>query len=251
MKKFEKALTVAVVTTVLTFVVGFLIMAVFSLFGNPFDRKIVRNIAEQYVAENYSEMNPTIVDIDYFDTPIEGPYHVEVYLEKTGRTFTLHYSESGDLEWDAYDYSTYKEKYGEEYFEEGLYSIRDNIGVPKNEKQKAVIAVINFDFEIQNGGLAQYLINEENEYIVNITKYLRMLGAEEQVTLLETFVNENGIELKAVETSSIAESIEFEKSKPFDEFNDAYMEIYIPEGEYEPYLNFLVINYIQDNIEDF
>lgn len=251
MKKLEKALTVAVIATVSTFIIGFLVMAVFSLFGNPLDRKNVRNIAEQYVAENYSEMNPTIVDIDYFDTSVEGPYHVEVYLEKNGRTFNLHYSESGELEWDSHDFSIYEEKYGEEYFEEGLCSIRDNIGIPQNEKQKAVIAVINFDFEIQNGGLAQYLINEENDYIVNITEYLRMLGAEEQATLLETFVTENGIELKAVETSSIDESIEFEKSKPFDEFNDAYMEIYIPEGEHEPYLNFLVIGYIQNNIEDF
>ena len=64
-------------------------------------------------------------------------------------------------------------------------------------------------------------------------------------------MTENDIEFKSVETNSIEESIEFEKSKPFNEFNDAYMEIYIPEGEYEPYLNFLVINYIQDNIEDF
>ncbi len=145
----------------------------------------------------------------------------------------------------------YDEKYGEEYFEEGLYSIRDNIDIPKNEKQKAVIAVINFDFEIQNGGLAQYLINEENEYIEKIVDYLRMLGAEEQATLLETFMTENDIEFKSVETSSNEESVESEKSKPFDKFNDAYMDIYIPDGEYEPYLNFLVINYIQDNIEDF
>ena len=251
MKKLEKALTVAVIATVCAGIIAFCGCVILGLFGNPLDRKNVRNIAEQYLAENYSEMNPTIVDIDYFDTPVEGPYHVKVYLEKNGRTFTLHYSESGDLEWDTYDYSIYEEKYGEEYFEEGVYSIRDNIGVPQNEKQKAVIAVINFDFEIQNGGLAQYLINEENEYIVNITKYLRMLGAEDQATLLEAFVTENGIELKAVETSSIDESIEFEKSKPFDEFNDAYMEIYIPEGEYEPYLNFLVIDYIQNNIEEF
>lgn len=251
MKIIEKILTAAVIATVSAIVLGFVIWATLSFFGNPLDRKNVRNIAEQYLAENYSEMNPSIVDIDYYDTHIEGPYIVEVYLETNGRTFTLHYSESGDLEWDTYDYSIYEEKYGEEYFEEGLYSIRDNIGTPQNEKQKAVIAVINFDFEIQNGGLAQYLINEENEYIEKIVDYLRILGAEEQATLLETFMTENDIEFKSVETNSIEESIEFEKSKPFDKFNDAYMEIYIPEGEHEPYLNFLVINYIQDNIEDF
>lgn len=251
MKKLKKALTVAVIATVSAFVVGFLVMAVFSLLGNPLDRKNVRNAAEQYLAENYSEMNPVIVDIDYFDNYLGGPYQVKVHLEKTGRTFWLHYFPSGELDWDTYDYSLYDEKYGKEYFEEGLYAIRDNIGIPQNEKQKAVIAVINFDFEIQNGGLAQYLINEDNEYIVKIVDYLRMLGAEEQATILENFIAENDIELKAVETSSIDESIEFEKSKPFDEFNDAYMEIYIPEGEHEPYLNFLVISYIQNNIEDF
>ena len=251
MKIIEKILTAAVIATVAAFVIGFVIWVALELFGNPLDRKNVKNIAEQYVAENYSEMNPTIVDIDYFDTPVEGPYHVAVYLEKTGRTFTLHYSKSGDLEWDSYDYSIYEEKYGEEYFEEGLYSIRDNIGIPKNEKQKAVIAVINFDFEIQNGGLAQYLINEDDEYIEKIVDYLRMVGAEDQATLLETFMAENDIEFKSVETSSIEESIEFEQSKPFDKFNDAYMEIYIPEGEHEPYLSFCIIDYIQENIEDF
>ena len=245
MKITEKILTAAVIAIIL----GFVIWVALEFFGNPLERKNVKHIAEQYVAENYSEMNPTIVNIDY-DAKYIG-YQVEVHLEKTGRTFWLHYFPSGELDWDTYDYSLYDEKYGEEYFEEGIYSIRDNIGTPQNKKQKAVIAVINFDFEIQNGGLAQYLINEDDEYIANILDYIRMVGAEEQATLLETFMTENDIEFKSVETSSIEESIEFEKSKPFDKFNDAYMEIYIPEGEYEPYLNFLVINYIQDNIEDF
>ncbi len=251
MKKIEKALTIAVILTVSAFVVGFLVIAVFSLFGNPLDRKNVRNIAEQYLAEIYSEMNPSIVDIDYFDTPVEGPYHVEVYLEKTDRTFTLHYSKSGDLEWDSYDYSIYEEKYRETYYEKGIYAIRDIIGTPQNEKQKAVLAVINFDFEIQNGGLAQYLINEENEYIEKIVDYLRMLGAEEQATLLETFMAENDIEFKSVETNSIEESIEFEKSKPFDEFDDAYMEIYTPDEAWKPDFEGLIVSYIQENIEDF
>ena len=221
------------------------------IFGNPLDRKNIRNIAEQYLAETYSEMNPTIVDIDYFDTPVEGPYHVEVHLEKTGRTFTLHYSESGNLEWDSYDYSIYEEKYGEEYFEEGLYSIRDNIGTPQNEKQKAVIAVINFDFEIQNGGLAQYIINEKDEYIANILDYLRTVGAQDQANLLETFMAENDIEFKSVETNSIEEHIEFEQSKPFDEFNSEYMDIYKPADVWQPGFEGLIVSYIQENIEDF
>ena len=249
MKIIEKILTAAVIATVSAFVIGFVIWAALSFFGNPLDRIKVRDAAEEYIAENYSEMKPQIVDID-FDWKYIG-YWVEFFLEENGKTFSLQYYESGDLEWDTYDYSIYEEKYGKEYFEEGLYSIRDNIGVPENEKQEAVIAVINFDFEIQNGGLAQYLINEENEYIEKIVDYLRMIGAEKQAILLETFMTENDIEFKSVETNSIEESIEFEKSKPFDEFNDAYMDIYIPDGEYEPYLNFLVIDYIQDNIEDF
>ena len=250
MKIIEKILTAAVIATVSAFVIGFVIWAALSFFGNPLDRKNVRNIAEQYLAETYSEMNPLIVDIDYFDTPVEGPYHVEVYLEKTGRIFTLHYSKSGDLEWDSYDYSIYEEKYGEEYFEEGLYSIRDNIGIPKNEKQKAVIAVINFDFEIQNGGLAQYLINDENEYIEKIVDYLRMIGAEEQATLLETFMTENDIEFKSVETNSIDEHIAFEQSKPFDEFIRAYDDIENNSDRAND-ITAHVISYIQENIEDF
>lgn len=250
MRKIEKALTIAVISTVSAFVVGFLVIAVFSLFGNPLDRKNIRNIAEQYVAENYSEMNPTIVDIDYFDTPVEGPYHVEVYLEKTGRTLTLHYSKSGELEWDSYDFSIYEEKYGETYYEDGIYAIRDIIGTPQNEKQKAVLAVINFDFEIQNGGLAQYLVNEDNENIVKITDYLRMIGAEEQAKLLEKFTAENVIELKAVETADIDEYLEFEKSKPFDEFIRAYADIENNSDRAND-ITAYVISYIQENIDDF
>lgn len=248
MKKTKTALIISVAAIVLSVIIGFLAT---ELFGNPLDRIKVRNIAEQYLAETYSEMNPSIVDIDYFDTHIEGPYIVEVYLGKNGRMFTLHYSESGELEWDSYDYSIYEEKYGEDYFEEGICSIKENIGVPKNEKQKAVIAVINFDFEIQNGGLAQYLINEDDEYIESIVDYLRMIGAEEQATLLETFMTENGIEFKSVEVNSVEESIEFEKSKPFDEFNDSYMEIYTFDEAWKPDFEGLIVSYVQDNIDDF
>ncbi len=250
MKILEKILTAAVIATVSAFVLGFVILVALELFGNPLDRKNIRNIAEQYVAENYSEMNPRIVDIDYFDTPVEGPYHVEVYLEKNGRTFTLHYSKSGELEWDSYDFSIYKEKYGKTYYEKGIYAIRDIIGTPQNKKQKAVMAVINFDFEIQNGGLAQYLINEDDEYIANILDYLRMVGAEEQATLLEIFTTENDIELKATETADIDEYLEFEKSKPFDEFIRAYADIENNSDRAND-ITAYVISYIQENIEDF
>ncbi len=248
MKIIEKILTVAVIVTVSAIVLGFIIWVALELFGNPLDRKNVKHIAEQYVAENYSEMNPTIVDIDY-DAKYIG-YQVEVHLEKTGKTFWLKYYESGELEWDSYDFSIYEEKYGIAYYEEGLFGIWEKIGTPQNKKQKAVVAVINFDSEIQNGGLAQYLINEDDEYIANILDYLRVVGAEDQADLLETFMAENDIEFKSVETSSIEESIEFEKSKPFDEFNDAYIDMENTDWDVTN-LTISVITFIQDNIEDF
>ena len=244
MKIIEKILTAAVIAIIL----GFVIWVALEFFGNPLDRKNVKNIAEQYVAENYSEMNPTIVDIDY-DAKYIG-YQVEVHLEKTGKTFWLKYYESGELEWDSYDFSIYEEKYGIAYYEEGLFGIWEKIGTPQNEKQKAVVAVINFDSEIQNGGLAQYLINEDDEYIANILDYLRVVGAEDQANLLETFMAENDIEFKSVETNSIDESIEFEKSKPFDEFNDAYIDMENTDWDVTN-LTISVITFIQDNIEDF
>ena len=244
MKIIEKILTAAVIAIIL----GFVIWVALELFGNPLERKNVRNIAEQYVAENYSEMNPTIVNIDY-DAKYIG-YQVEVHLEKTGKTFWLKHYESGELEWDSYDFSIYEEKYGIAYYEEGLFGIWDKIGTPQNEKQKAVVAVINFDMEIQNGGLAQYLINEDDEYIANILDYLRVVGAEDQANLLETFMAENDIEFKSVETNSIEESIEFEKSKPFDEFNDAYIDMENTDWD-GTNLTISVITFIQDNIEDF
>lgn len=244
----KKILTAAVIATVSVIVLGFVIWVALELFGNPLERKNVGNIAKQYVAENYSEMDPTIVDIDYDAKYIS--YQVEVYLKKTDRTFWLIYYESGELEWDTYDFSIYDEKYGETYCEEGIYGIRDIIGTPQNEKQKAVLAVINFDFEIQNGGLSQYFINEDNENIEKITEYLRMIGAEEYAKLLETFTAENDIELKSVETNSIYESIEFEKSKPFDEFNRAYTDIE-NNVDWGNDITAYIVSYIQENIEDF
>ena len=244
MKIIEKILTAAVIAIIL----GFVIWVALEFFGNPLERKNVKNIAEQYVAENYSEMNPTIVNIDY-DAKYIG-YQVEVHLEKTGKTFWLKYYESGELEWDSYDFSIYEEKYGIAYYEEGLFGIWEKIGTPQNEKQKAVVAVINFDSEIQNGGLAQYLINEDDEYIANILDYLRVVGAKDQANLLETFMAENDIEFKSVETNSIDESIEFEKSKPFDEFNDAYIDMENTDWD-GTNLTISVITFIQDNIEDF
>ncbi|MBQ2848437.1 MAG: DUF4375 domain-containing protein [Clostridia bacterium] len=251
MKKLEKAMTVAVIAVVCGGIIAFCVYVIFGLFGNPLERKNVKNIAQEYVDENYSEMNPVIVDIDYNEQSLEGPYQVEIYLEKTDKTFWLCYYSSGELGWDTYDYSIYEEKYGEIYFEEGLYAIRDIIGTPQNEKQKAVLAVINFDFEIQNGGLCQYLVNEDNDNIVKITDYLRMVGTEEQAKLLETFTAENGIELKSVETNNADDFLEFEKSKPFDEFDRAYMDIYTPDEEWGPDFNGQIVSYIQDNIEDF
>lgn len=251
MKKLKKALTVTVIATVSALIIGFLTLVAFELFGNPLERKNVRNNAEQYISENYSELNPKILDIDYFDTPIEGPYHIEVYLEKNGRTFSLHYSEAGELEWDTYNFSIYKEKYGKTYYEEGFYAIRDIIGTPQNEKQKAVLAVINFDFEIQNGGLAQYLVNEDNENITAIIEYLRFVGAEEQAKLLETFTKENNIELKQVKINNSDDYLKFKKSKPFDEFDKPYMDIYTPNDEWKSDFSGIVISYIQDNINDF
>lgn len=249
MLKTKNAFTAFIIAIVLLLVVVFMIKIVFCFFGNPFDRNNVKNIAQRYLAENYSEMNPAIVNIDY-DAKYIG-YQVEVHLEKTGKTFWLKYYESGELEWDSYNFSEYEIKYAEAYYEEGLFGIWEKIGTPQNEKQKAVIAVINFDYEIQNGGLAQYLINEDDEYIKKIVHYLRTVGAQEQATLLETFMTENGIEFKSVETNGIEEHIEFEKSKPFDEFNDAYMKIYTPDEAWKPDFEALIVSYIQENIEDF
>lgn len=249
MKKFEKFLTGLVIAVVCGGILAFGVYVILSLFGNPLDKIKVRDAAEEYIAENYSEMKPQIVDID-FDWKYIG-YQVEVFLEENGKTFWLQYYESGVLEWDTYDFSIYEEKYGEAYYEEGIYAVRDIIGTPKNEKQKAVIAVINFDFEIQNGGLCQYLVNEDNENIVKITEYLRTVGAEDQAKLLEDFTAENNLELKSVEIRNTDEYLEFEKSKPFDEFNDAYIDLENADWGEATVLTNEVISYIQDNIEDF
>ncbi|MBQ7122026.1 MAG: DUF4375 domain-containing protein [Clostridia bacterium] len=246
MKKYK---TKIIAAAVIIFLIAVAANITICFFGNPADRIKVRDAAEEYIALNYGEYSPKIVDIDY-DFKYIG-YWVEIFLEENGKTFSLQYYESGELEWDTYDFSIYEEKYGEAYYEEGIYAIRDIIGTPQNKKQKAVLAVINFDFEIQNGGLCQYLVNEDDENIVKITDYLRMVGAENQANLLEEFAVKNGLELNAVEIKSDDEYIEFEKSKPFDEFDNAYIDLENADWDEATVLTNEVISYIQDNIEDF
>lgn len=98
MKIIEKLLTAAVCTIV----IGFSIWSALDLFGNPLERKNARNNADIYISENYSELKPRIVDIDYDSK--QRIYYVEVYSEIMCETFWLHYTESGELEWDTYGY---------------------------------------------------------------------------------------------------------------------------------------------------
>lgn len=99
MKIIEKLLNVAVIATIC----GFSIWSALDLFGNPLERKNVRNIADIYISENYSEIKPRIVDVDYDSK--QRIYYVEVYSEIMCETFWLHYSMSGELEWDTYGYN--------------------------------------------------------------------------------------------------------------------------------------------------
>lgn len=63
-------------------------------------------------------------------------------------------------------------------------------------------------------------------------------------------MTENDVEFKSVETNSIKESIEFEKSKPFDEFIRAYADIE-NKSDFSNDITSYVVSYIQENIEDF
>lgn len=110
-----------------------------------------------------------------------------------------------------------------------------------------------FDMEVQNGGLCQFFVNSSKEVAPYLLDSLEEVQAFPYKELLEKFVRDNGILLDDLSSFVIEDfdelQDEFAKQSaryPFEEFDDAYYELY---GE-EPLGDFLE-KYCKEHIGEF
>lgn len=115
---------------------------------------------------------------------------------------------------------------------------------------KRIYYVVNyFDMEVQNGGLCQFFVNSSKDVAPYILKCLRIIDAVSYEKLLKEFVETHKIKLTELESFDIDDIDDYEeqtKRYPFDDFDDAYYELY----EREP-LEDMLIAYAKQHLEDF
>ena len=116
-----------------------------------------------------------------------------------------------------------------------------------NKEQKTVLSLINFDNEVQNGGLCQFFVNSSRIFAPCVSQSLEKIGATKINKLFCDFIAKNNInlqELSSFDSENEEEFIGQYERFPFDDFDNSYYELYKNENITE-----LLINYIRNNIE--
>ena len=132
--------------------------------------------------------------------------------------------------------------------EEGNMEVEECLQQFKGAKR--IFYVVNyFDMEVQNGGLCQFFVNSSRNVAPYILECLNTIGASQYEKMLSEFVTEHGISMDNLDSFIIDDVDEFEEQTqryPFDDFDDAYYELY----EKEP-LDRMLVNYAKNNLKDF
>ncbi len=102
--------------------------------------------------------------------------------------------------------------------------------IAQSRAMQALDVVLVFDMEIQNGGLAQFFWNRGSAYAALVPEMLREIGLDDVAALYEGFIAENYIQLEEID--SYREQFprmgeDFYILHPFDEFDEAYMKIWV------------------------
>lgn len=141
--------------------------------------------------------------------------------------------------------------------EEGDMEVAESVSYFQGAKR--IFYIIDyFNMEIENGGLCQFFVNSSKVVAPYILDSLGEIGASSYMELLEKFVRDNRISLNDLSSFEIEETDEFEDDEsedeyemlleryPFEEFDEAYCELY----EEEP-LSMLLEKYCKEHIEEF
>lgn len=124
--------------------------------------------------------------------------------------------------------------------EDAVYDINDS-DIP--EEQKFIYSLNRFEAEVNNGGLCQFFVNSSSECAPYVSRALETVGAVEIKNLFDSFVSENGIDVKDLSSFKISSVSEYEaqtKRYDFDSFDNRF---------YEEDLHGKVIDYSRRNIE--
>ncbi|MCM1365389.1 MAG: DMP19 family protein [Faecalibacterium sp.] len=115
---------------------------------------------------------------------------------------------------------------------------------------KKVFFVLNlFDAEIQNGGLCQFFVNSSRVTAPLVAQYLKEVGADKIYELYDNFLRDNNISPYELDSFIIDDVDNFEEQNnryPFDDFDEAYYEIYETESIEE-----LTAEYARKHYSDF
>ena len=117
-------------------------------------------------------------------------------------------------------------------------------------KSKCVFYTIDYyEMEVNNGGLCQYFVNSSRETAPYLIGSLEEIGAIKNIKLLQKFLQDNDISLIDLDTFicyHVDEFEEKEKMYPFEDFDDAFYDLYETES-----LSELLLQYVRKNIEEF
>ncbi len=131
------------------------------------------------------------------------------------------------------------------FYDAMLCIINDTIVDLKHEtytdEQITLYTLMNFEAEVNNGGLCQFLVNSSRECAPYVSDALNEIGAAEIKELFDEFVAKNSINLNDLcEVSSIEEYTSFEEQYDFDSFDVKFYE--------DDNFTAQVLNYAKENI---
>ncbi len=125
--------------------------------------------------------------------------------------------------------------------EDAVFDIKDPI---ISKKQKLLYSLIEFEMEVNNGGLCQFFVNSSRECAPYVSEALNEIGATDLKKLYDRFISDNDIDVNCL-TSFISNDIEEYQAQTerfdFDSFDDKFY-------EYEN-LHQQIIDYARKNIE--
>ncbi len=122
-------------------------------------------------------------------------------------------------------------------YEDLYFSILDLTAGPEDDAQfesltepaQAMYIVAILDMEVQNGGLCQFFVNCGSAYAARTISSLQTIGLEPMGILYESFLLDHQIdptELSSFQIDTAEEFITQYERYPFDEFDNAYMDLW-------------------------
>lgn len=126
------------------------------------------------------------------------------------------------------------------------YNFEDEDFNKLNAEQRTILTLINFDNEVQNGGLCQFFVNSSRLFAPYTCDSLEAVGAVELKNLFETFIAANNIDVYHLESFKIDSIDDYEKQTlryPFDKFDHEFYNIRKNENITE-----LMIQYTRNNL---